>query len=600
MEKKLKQGIKEPTGVQEVISTRKSNERVTNNPFRHWVALAIIILLGLLAYSNSFDCGFHFDDKPSILNNDHIKVFSFNDHFYNWSNKRVMGYLSLALNYHYNEFDVSGYHYFNLLIHLTNALLVFWLCFLLLSEQLISNETLKRNRYWIAFLTALLFVSHPMATQSVTYIVQRFASLVTLFYLLTVICYLRGRMMDAKDFKRYFFFLLSFLSFFLAIHTKENAFTLPFVILMMEVLFFQQKKWNLSFTNYRLYLFVSVAAILGFGIVSYFSMSVLKPIPPSYGNAYTLTPMNYLFTQFNVIPQYIRMLVLPYGQHLDHDFPIFNGLFDGLTWLNLGILVTLLVLSLFMIKRNVILSFGLLWFFITLAIESSIVPISDVFFEHRTYLPSVGFLLLLTSGIFLLLNRKGKIYPILTLIAMSLIFSYLTYERNKVWKSDLTLTLDNLQKAPNKSRTNLNYGMALYGEGKKDESLQYINKAVELNPEYYDAVNNRGNVLSSMGKIKEALPDYLKCTKMQPDNVNGLCNLGITYAILNKTDEAIQAFNRVLTLSPQNAQGHFNRGLLYYNTGKWEEAEKDLTETLRLNPGNEEASKYLNQIRNRK
>jgi tetratricopeptide (TPR) repeat protein len=253
-----------------------------------------------------------------------------------------------------------------------------------------------------------------------------------------------------------------------------------------------------------------------------------------------------------------------------------------------------------MVKRNTILSFGMLWFFITLSIESSIVPISDVFFEHRTYLPSVGFLLLLTSGIFLLLDKKGIIYPTVILTTVSLLFAYLTYERNKVWKDDLSLTLDNLQKAPNKSRTNLNYGMALYGTGKKEEAIQYINKAVEINPDYYDAVNNRGNILSNMGRIQEALPDYLKCTKMQPDNVNGLCNLGITYAILKKTDEAIQAFNRVLTLSPQNSQGYFNRGLLYYNTGKLYEAEKDFEETLKLNPGNEEASKYLNQLRNRK
>lgn len=400
--------------------------------------------------------------------------------------------------------------------------------------------------------------------------------------------------------RRYLYFSAAILSLFLAIHTKENAFTLPFSILLVEVLFFQLRKWNISLNNYRLYLVLVVALIAAVGVISTFSLGVLNPIPPSLGNDYTLTSKNYLFTQFNVIPQYIRLLILPYGLHLDHDFPISNGLFDGLTWLNLIVIILLLALSLFMIKRNTILSFGMLWFFITLSIESSIVPISDVFFEHRTYLPSVGFLLLLTSGIFLLLDKKGIIYPTVILTTVSLLFAYLTYERNKVWKDDLTLTLDNLKKAPNKSRTNLNYGMALYVAGNKEEALHYINKAVEINSSYYDAVNNRGNVLSGMGRIKEALPDYIKCTQLEPENVDGLCNLGITFAILERPEEAIKTFKKVITLSPQNSKAYFNRGLLYYNTGKLDEAEKDFEETLKLNPRNEEASKYLNQLRTRK
>jgi len=164
--------------------------------------LAVLFLLSLLAtliYSNTFSSPFHFDDTPNIVENPQIKDLS---NFLGFSGSRAVGFLSFALNYHFNGLDVFGYHLVNLLIHIANGFLVYSLVLLLFkasasdhgSQQLPTLNSQPGAAPWIALVTALLFVSHPIQTQAVTYIVQRFASLVALFYLLTLVCYLKWRL----------------------------------------------------------------------------------------------------------------------------------------------------------------------------------------------------------------------------------------------------------------------------------------------------------------------------------------------------------------------------------------------------------------------
>ena len=134
-----------------------------------------IVIAGILSYSNSFDCSFHFDDAHVFTSEVTTDSASISDWMMTIPS-RPLGMLTFAANYHLHKLDVWGYHLVNLIIHIINALLVFWLTWITLSTPVMKDDPLSRNNTIIAFLTGLLFVTHPLATQSVTYIVQRFAS----------------------------------------------------------------------------------------------------------------------------------------------------------------------------------------------------------------------------------------------------------------------------------------------------------------------------------------------------------------------------------------------------------------------------------------
>ena len=160
-------------------------------------------------------------------------------------NNRFIGHLTFALNYQLHELNVAGYHIFNLFIHLLNALLVYWLMILTFrtpyASAYLQKDVLKTSDpyRWVPLFTALLFVSHPVQTQAVTYIVQRFASLSTLFYLVSLVMYIKARGSDSSKRARYAFFAASIISAVLAMRTKEIAFTLPVMVFLYEFMFFR-------------------------------------------------------------------------------------------------------------------------------------------------------------------------------------------------------------------------------------------------------------------------------------------------------------------------------------------------------------------------
>ena len=203
---------------------------------RPLVVLLLISLLAILIYSNTFSVPFLFDDTPNIVENPQIKDLS---NFSDFSGSRYVGFLSFSLNYRFGGLHVFGYHLVNLLIHIINGFLVYTLVLLLFRASSRLSPTTHdlspfNSAHWIAFATALLFVSHPIQTQAVTYIVQRFSSLATLFYLLTVVAYLRWRLASPEGRRRYLWYGAALVSTVLAMKTKENSITLPLMLLLVE------------------------------------------------------------------------------------------------------------------------------------------------------------------------------------------------------------------------------------------------------------------------------------------------------------------------------------------------------------------------------
>ena len=376
-------------------------------PFRHLMAVGFIIGVALLAYSNSFYVPFQFDDRPNITENPNvqIKVFTWDrlEQLVKNTYKetiRIFSYFTLALNYYFGEFNVFGYHLVNFMIHVASGIFLYW--FLLLTFHLPSlKEKYGSISYKVALFTSLIFVSHPIQTQSVTYIVQRMASMAGMFYLLSMVLYVKGRLSSGPT--RFIYFGGLVLSYLLGIFSKENVAILPLFIALYEFYFFQNL--DLSPKGKRvLFTLAFILVALGvFGFIIWGKRYIHVIIEGYQYRNFTLSER--ALTQFRVVLYYITLLIYPNPSrlNLDYDFAISKTLLDPPTTL-ISILITagLIGYSVLTAKKKPVFSYCVLWYFGNLVIESSIFPLEMVF-EHRLYLPAVGpfilFSLMIIRGI---------------------------------------------------------------------------------------------------------------------------------------------------------------------------------------------------------
>ena len=557
------------------------------------IGLAAIVLLGIILYANSFKVPFHFDDKNSIVNNIAIRNLSDINTIWNYNHNRFVAYYSFALNYHFDKINVWGYHLFNLLVHLINACLVWRLTLLLLSTPAMKDQAVVKHKNMLALLIALLFVSHPLATQSVTYIVQRTASLAAMFYLLSLLCYIWARLSEKSNASKLLLFAGSFVAAITAIHTKENAYTLPLVILLCEACFLYRKPVLVTSKN-RFYFILTALLVGGLMILLISRSSVVKPLAAdAFNNFQVITPLHYLFTQFSVIVKYIGLLLLPLHQNLDYDYPLSTSFFELRTCLSFLLLLALLTAGVLLFKRYRMLSFGIFWFFITLSIESSIIPISDLVVEHRTYLPSYGFFLVLVFGIYSLGWEKYKngALVLLTLIIGS--NAILTYQRNKVWNTELKLWSDVVSKSPNKPRAIASRGDAYKSLKQWPNAIADYSKAIDMQPTYVDAYGNLSTVYMETGQWQNVVNVLSKAINNVPTYADAYYNRAFAYGNLGQNDKAIADYSKTIELDPTYLKAYANRGNLFKNVNKFEEALKDYNKAIELKPD------YANMYNNR-
>ncbi len=559
----------------------------------HLASIILICLVGVIAYSNSFDCSFHFDDGLTIEGNVAIRSLSNIKAWWNFVPSRPIGTLSFALNYHFNKLDVWGYHLVNLVIHIVNAILVWWLVMLTMSTPVMRGQPIAKYKGAMALFTALLFVSHPLATQSVTYIVQRLASLATLFYLLSLALYVKGRLgAGNKDKYGLFFYTGSIVCAVLGMLTKEIVFTLPFALVLYEFSFMKSDTWRVDLKDRGIQIPALIFVIFVILFFINFSLDIFKPIPPLLyqGYDYPITAWEYFLTQFSVMLTYIRLFIVPVNQNLDYDYPVSHNLFEWQTLIGLVSLAGIVLLGIYLFRRYRLIAFGIFWFFLTLSVESSIIPISqNVIFEHRTYLPSLGFFLVLTGILFHFLYGRYKQVALVIMALMVLTGTVLTYERNKVWKSLYTLAYDDIKKSPNKARTLCDFGTALLEAGNVSEALTYYDKAILISPHYYLAYYNRGKVKTELGDYKKAIGDFDSAIKINPGYARAYNNRGGAYVNLGNSKQAIGDFNKAIEIDPTYTEAYYNRGIAYNSLGNYKQAIGDYDKAIEIDPTYAEA-----------
>jgi tetratricopeptide (TPR) repeat protein len=548
-------------------------------------------VVGLLAYSNAFRAGFVFDDSPHVVDAPSIDdpaSYLPGGPAYRAQPNRALGGLTFALNRRLLGPGPAGFHAVNVLVHLLNALLVQALVLLSFRTPRLRASALAPWSRSVAFVAALLFVVHPIQTQAVTYVVQRLASLATAFYLLAVVLYARWRLAGlsghAGGVRRAAWLVGAVLAAVLAMKTKEIAFTLPVAVALYEVLFFEGS-WGKRALG--LAPLVATMAIIPIGLVG-----LDKPLGETLSDVAEVTRVqtaqsrwDYLTTEVAVVATYLKLLAFPVGQNVDHDFPSYRSLLEPRMALSLGVLLALAAVAAWpwVVRRGPrardpdpaarLVSFGIAWFFVALLVESSAIPIADVMFEHRVYLPSVGILVAAATGLGLLARRHAPSRPAVATAAvgaaLALPLAAATWIRNEAWADELALWTDAAAKSPSKARPRNNLGVALGAAHREREALVQLQEAVRLEPGYARAHDNLGVVLSALGRPREAEEAHLRAIALAPGDPEPYYNLGCMRLDQGRYGEAAALFERALAVHPGHARATLNLGAAWNGLGRF-------------------------------
>lgn len=362
-----------------------------SNIQKHLLAIFLIAALATIIYSNSFDCSFHFDDQHAIVENYAIHRFDLKEIFSS-SNRPVLD-ITLAVNYYFGKLNVFGYHLVNLLLHISNGIMLYFILFQTANLPSVK-EKYGQRAYRVALYASLIFIAHPIQTQAVTYIISRSSVLATTFYLLTFVLFIKA-LRSPLSALRSLLLAGAFFSSCLGMGTKQIVATLPLMLLIYDFYFISDGHWKILKGRYKVHLsmfstiavtiYLSAASLQKFVLFDY-----AKGVQMPFGES--VTSFQYFMTQLHVIPYYIKLLFIPTNLNLDYDWPITRSI-DLPTVMFFILLVAIVAFAVWAYRRARLLSFGIIWFFVTLSVTSSFVVIYDVIFEHRLYLPSIGFAL---------------------------------------------------------------------------------------------------------------------------------------------------------------------------------------------------------------
>jgi Tfp pilus assembly protein PilF len=607
------------------------------------LAGGIIVLAALAAYRNSLSCPFIFDDFLAITKNPTIRhlgsAWSPPQNYISAVTSRPVINFSLAVNYALGGLDVRGYHEMNLGIHILAALTLFGIVRRTLLRPAVAG--LRRAgpsgpnpgttpRFagaatLLAFTVALLWAVHPLQTESVTCMIQRTESLMGLFYLLTLYCFIRGierrsgftpdsrlrpsfasttedkqsysgqvsgvnpdlqitRGKGARPSDSQLWFSASFLACLLGMACKEVMVSAPLMVLLYDRTFVagtfreawkQRGRWHvrLAYTWLLLgYLLISSGGSRG----------------EAAGFGLGITPWTYALTQCQAIVHYLKLSVCPHPLVLDYGTKVVEHLANVLPQ---AIMVVLLVLAtIFGVCRRPVLGFIGAWFFVILAPSSSVVPlVTQTMAEHRMYLPLAAVITLGVVGLYDLIGQLG----VVACFVLALGLTGLTLRRNETYKSDLAIWSDTAVKCPDNSRAHNNLGNALLKmPGQLPNATAQFKEALRLEPFYVDAHYNLAYAfMHTPGRTRDAIIEYRVTLKMQPDYLAAHLNLGDVFLQMpGHLPAAIAEYEAAVRIAPDSLEAHANLGnALLKMPGRLPDAITQLETALRINPDSAQA-----------
>jgi protein O-mannosyl-transferase len=510
----------------------------------------LIAIAGYLAYQNSLRGAFVLDDIPAISWNATIRSLG-------WGvlsppvrtavASRPLVNATLALNYAIGELDPRSYHLFNIGLHIAAALLVYGIVRRTFA-RIDPAGAARGTGDGIAAATAVLWVVHPLATETVDYTIQRTELLMALFVLGTLYAAIRA-FASARPRGWYAAALAAFV---LGLASKEIIVVAPAIVLVYDRLFVSpswrvawKKHWPL-YAGYVVLLALFVL-LVGTRLRRAFNRNVLgRPT----------TPWEWALTQSGVIIHYLRLVVWPAPLSADYDgWPITGSVTSVLP--QLLVVTGLVALTAWGFVRNRPIAFAGVWFFLLLGPTSSFRPIpSEVAAERRMYLPLVAVVLLSVLGIRALVRWLDAPNGVGTAIiaALALTFLVMTARRNEVYRSTLTFWQDIVDKRPDNPRARIGLGFTLQRQGRSREGLPHIEEAVRLAPGNSHAHYSLGSILESLGRADEAIPHFEEAIRLYPQNAHAHYSYGRAMMRRGFLEQADQHFEAALRSQPSLTQ----------------------------------------------
>jgi len=442
---------------------------------------------------------------------------------------------------------------------------------------------------WLAFAAALIWLVHPLCTESVTYIIQRMNSMAVMYYLLSFLCYIGGRLSESRT-KKYFLFAGCAGAGICALGSKQIAVTLPVFILLYEWYFLQDL--NFRWLRKRVFPLAGVFLFIVLVVVLYMGMHPIDTILSNY-NTRNFTLPQRVMTEFRVVILYISLLAFPHPSrlNLDYDFPLSYSLFNpSSTIFSLGIIIVLFAVAVKIARKERLISFCIIWFFGNLVLESSFIGL-ELVFEHRTYLPSMMAVLLAVLLVHRFMRYRWLTIAILCVVVT--VFSFWTYQRNGLWADELAFWQDVVRKSPEKSRPHNNVGNIYASMGELEQAITHYAKAIQFEPRNVKAWFNMGNTLLNLGESDEAIKYYTAVLKIDPGFVNAYNNLGTIYFQKGDYPHAVKYFKQAIALDSMNAGTHYNLAIVLERQGRVREAIEHYRNALRIRHDYEEAQKKL-------
>ncbi|MCS6884528.1 MAG: tetratricopeptide repeat protein [Acidobacteriota bacterium] len=577
----------------------------------NYTILLLLTIVTAICYSNGLTGDFLSDDILLItrnydIHNLNLSALFTRDYFGAGGNEKVyrpMILLSFAINYYFGGLESFSYHLVNIILHLFNALLIY---------HLTLHYTEHKS---IAILNAMFFSVHPVRTEAVTWISGRSELLSAFFLLLSWTAFIR--LNRGK-------YVVTAVLFLLALLSKESTATLPAIILMSQFYKTYQGEGIRSWLKKNLKPYaIFVAPIVIYVLVKIAVLGTLT-IPNSAIFFKDVGVISRLCTMTIGFLNYFRLMLWPDRLCFDYDFSVIPRQ-DNITAevaIAGGLILGLFVLGVVLFKRERIISYSILFFFISIFIVSNIlVPIGILIAERVLYLPAISVGLIVARLLSLLLDKPAKIWKFATAVVICFIItaaSIRCIERNKDWQNAKSYGEAYVRDAPGNvkgrfvraavfegegrlkeaeneyrlavllspklAHTHSALGVFLYQQKRYQESYECIQKALALSDRNIEALVMMGKLLNIQGDRDKALEYLLKAAQLSPDNIPLYLTLATTLQQLERHEEAIKYLKRILELESDKVEALYALALSLTALNRVDEALQLLEMSLRLSP----------------
>jgi len=512
--------------------------------------MLVVVLLGLIAYSNALLNEFVWDDVSSVqfnkfITNPRYVPAAFKSEFHYFGRGQGNFYrpfltLSFMLDYAFWKLNPIGYHLTNVLMHIGVALLIFFLV-----KNVIGGHAAP-------LVTSVLFVAHPIYTQAVTYVSGRGDMLTCLFMLASFLLYWHisqppvGKRPVKPNPRQNLYVIGAALFFMAALLSKETAIIYPFLVLAAFLVFRERRNRQARITVVSLFICLIIYVWLRTTALKF---GVAQPVPPFEKR---------LPLALQAFATYIRLLFVPVGLHMERTI---DRVAPVAVVFTLACLIGACVFIVKLRKARPGLTFALLWFLIAWIPISGLYPLNAPIAEHWLYFPSMGFLALLAggcdeamvrwSGRLSVKSARGVFTGIFAVVLLC--FIALTIRRNGDWRDNLTLYTKTLEKAPNSARVHYNLGVIYDERGENEKALREFMETLRLDPSNMYVRLDLAAMFAQMGALKETVRLYKEAISLSPNDpeiVEAYVNLGRIYYDSGNRDEAIRLWQKALQLKP--------------------------------------------------